>query len=117
MVYVHRVVYEALVKPIPVGLVLDHLCRVRHCVNPAHLEPVTQRENVLRGETAPAANKAKTHCVRGHPFSGQNLILRKSGVRECRTCANARRRKNGRPTVWPGDSNLVFRNRVRPQGA
>ena len=87
-VYAHRFVYELLIGPIPDGLTLDHLCRVRHCVNPAHLEPVTIRENILRGETRAAANVAKTHCLRGHLLAGANLTKAK-GRRSCRTCMNA----------------------------
>jgi hypothetical protein len=82
--WAHRVAYLLKVGPIPDGLQLDHLCRNRACVNPAHLEPVTQRVNLQRGELA-----TKTHCPQGHPYSGDNLIVRR-GARECRTCRNAR---------------------------
>lgn len=61
----HRLVYVLLRGNPPTGLVLDHLCRVRHCVNPDHLEPVTPRENLVRGETPAGA----THCAKGHPLS------------------------------------------------
>lgn len=82
----HRFAYEALVGPIPQGLDLDHLCRVRHCVNPAHLEPVTRSENTKRGETG--AHWAKrTHCGKGHPLSGSNLRKQADGRRICRQCA------------------------------
>lgn len=84
----HRYAYELLVGPIPDGLELDHLCRVRHCVNPAHLEPVTRRENLLRGETHAARNAAKTHCKRGHEFTPENTYYPKGG-RGCRTCRTA----------------------------
>lgn len=81
----HRVAYELLVAPIPDGLVLDHLCRSRWCSNPGHLEPVTSSENTKRG-----ANTIKTHCIRGHELSGDNLYLRKGrGGRVCRTCLYA----------------------------
>lgn len=94
----HRLVYEAKVGPIPEGLDLDHLCRVRHCVNPDHLEPVTRRVNTLRGE-GPAAVKARqTHCVNGHLLAGDNLYVHpKRGTRNCRTCLNeaARQRRAG----------------------
>jgi hypothetical protein len=80
----HRVAYEAFVGPIPDGLTLDHLCRVRHCVNPAHLEPVTMRENLMRGDSPAAVNVRKTHCPKGHPYSGDNLYVFKG--RNCRTC-------------------------------
>mgnify|MGYP001609562296 CR=1 FL=1 len=68
-VFAHRAMYELLIGPIPPGLVIDHLCRNRGCVNPAHLEPVTMRENVLRGVGVAAENAAKTHCDHGHEFS------------------------------------------------
>ena len=88
--YAHRVAYTLLVGPIPSGLTIDHLCRNRGCVNPVHLEPVTHRENTLRSPDAPAAiNARKTHCPKGHPYSGRNLVITKSG-RNCRLCANAR---------------------------
>ena len=88
----HRVAYELLVGPIPEGLELDHLCRVRACLNPTHLEPVTHRENVLRG-TSPVARLARqTHCIHGHPLSGANLYLRPdTGARQCKACHHLRR--------------------------
>lgn len=82
----HRVAYEMLVGPIPAGLQIDHLCRVRNCVNPAHLEPVTQRENLLRGETVTARSASRTHCPQGHPYDAENTSVRKTGKRDCRTC-------------------------------
>ena len=82
----HRYSYEQLVGPIPAGLTIDHLCRVRACVNPAHMEPVTRRDNTMRGESAPAANARKTHCPRGHSYSGENLYVSPRGERFCRTC-------------------------------
>jgi hypothetical protein len=85
----HRVAYELLVGPIPEGLVLDHLCRVRHCVNPAHLEPVTQRENVLRGDAVGAVNAAKTHCPQGHPYDQLNTLM-EAGSRRCLACKRSR---------------------------
>jgi hypothetical protein len=82
----HRVVYERCRGPIPEGLTLDHLCKVRCCVNPAHLEPVTMRENVMRGDGITAQNAQKTHCKRGHEFSTANTYVEKSGGRTCRAC-------------------------------
>ena len=92
MLYAHRLVYEALVGPIPEGLELDHLCRNPACCNPAHLEPVTHRENVQRGEAGEksgAQQRAKTHCKHGHPLSGENLYVDPRGHRGCRICRNA----------------------------
>ena len=90
--YAHRHIYELLVGPIAVGLDLDHLCRVRNCVNPAHLEPVSRRENLLRGETISKRNADVTHCPQGHEYTPENTYVRRrknrSGeIRFCRACA------------------------------
>lgn len=82
----HRRSYEWLVGPIPEGLVLDHLCRVRNCVRPDHLEPVTNRENILRGVSPTARNAVKTHCSQGHPYDSSNTYVRPGGGRDCRAC-------------------------------
>lgn len=88
----HRVAFEALSGPIPEGLQLDHLCRNRACVNPAHLEPVTQAENARRSAAA-----VKTHCVNGHPYTPENTYLRPAGAdggrRDCRACIRERVRR------------------------
>ena len=86
---VARVAYQCTNGDIPAGLVIDHLCRVRPCVNPAHLEIVTNRENTMRGETLAALNAAKTHCPYGHEYGwcGER--------RYCKTCnrLSARRQR------------------------
>lgn len=111
--YAHRVAYESLVETIPSGLTLDHLCRNRACVNPVHLEPVSNEENLRRGnhpaparqvaERAWAKRRAQTHCKRGHALDGDN-VRAVGGRRHCRACGrqslastaeskNARRRQ------------------------
>jgi hypothetical protein len=80
----HVVVFEQLVGAVPDGMELDHLCRIRHCVNPDHVEPVTHRENVLRGEGPAAVNARKTHCDRGHDLADG---YRYDTGRMCRQCA------------------------------
>lgn len=97
----HRLVFEALVGPVPDGMDLDHLCRNRRCVNPAHLEPVTRQENLLRGETIPARHAALMRCRHGHPFDQDNTYWRPDGKgRDCRACrrhADARRSRSTKP--------------------
>lgn len=85
----HRFAYESVVGPIPDGLTLDHLCRNRACVNPAHLEPVTMRVNTLRGIGPSAQNAVKTHCGAGHELTGDNVSVSANGWRRCRVCQRA----------------------------
>lgn len=83
--------------PVPDGMELDHICRVRLCVNPSHLEPVTKLVNVRRGMSGihhAEKQRAKQECPKGHPYSGTNLFTRrKTGYRECRECMRQRQRK------------------------
>jgi hypothetical protein len=81
--FAHRLSYEAAKGPIPDGLVIDHLCRTKCCVNPDHLEPVTARENVMR------YHKARTHCPNGHKYEGLG-----NGKERCLTCKRASRRRH-----------------------
>jgi hypothetical protein len=92
-VYAHRWSYEHHVGPIPDGLHLDHLCRNPACVNPDHLEPVSQRENTMRGTGFSARNAAKTRCDHGHRFTAENTYVDREGYRHCRTCRRAADRR------------------------
>lgn len=82
----HRLVYTLLVGEVPRGLVLDHLCRNRWCVNPYHLDPVTDAVNFSRAPDPNRRKKEQSHCKNGHPFEGRNLIMRRNGCRDCRAC-------------------------------
>lgn len=88
----HRATYEAFVGPVPEGLELDHLCRVRCCVNPDHLEPVTHSENVRRGLTTMRARerKAAVVCPAGHAYDTENTYVTPDGARRCRACQKQR---------------------------
>lgn len=88
----HRWMYEHERGPIPDGLQLDHLCRVRACVNPDHVDPVTQRTNVLRGENPRAVAYRSNTCVRGHAFTEDNTIWNQ-GRRSCRICTREREKR------------------------
>lgn len=95
-IYPHRLSHELFIGPIPDGLEIDHLCRVRHCVNPDHLEAVTHAENLRRAPNqVTTTNARKERCIRGHKFSGRD----KRGYRECRTCITLNRRRRAKASV------------------
>ena len=101
----HRWAYEHFIGPRPEGLTLDHLCRNRGCVNPHHLEAVSIRENLLRGDTFQSANAAKTHCPQGHPYDEANTRYRKrrAGLwRVCKICEADKQRRRMAKKPHPG---------------
>jgi len=85
-VIAYRIAYKSLIGPVPPGLELDHLCCVPACVNPSHLEAVTHRINILRGNSPTAKHSRATHCVKGHPYDLLNTHYRRNGSRLCRIC-------------------------------
>lgn len=103
----HRVSYEAFKAPIPTGLVIDHLCRTKACVNPEHMEPVTIGENVLRGIGLAATNARASHCGHGHEYSAENTriaVERGRHRRVCLTCQKAKQaRRNERRRLRVGE--------------
>jgi len=91
----HVVMYQAEFGPVPDGLEIDHLCRVRRCCNPNHLEAVTHLENVRRGNGGQHWRN-KTHCPTGHPYNEENTYVSPRGRRHCRTCERVRNRSRVR---------------------
>lgn len=115
----HRVAYEFWVGPIPAEAVIDHLCRNRGCVNPDHLEAVTEQTNIRRGVGPSARHAVQSHCLNGHPFSEENTYVDPKGRRECRTCKMDRRRAAGvrersgmsKPRSWSDDELALLDDR------
>lgn len=90
---VHRLAYAQFVGQLAAGLTIDHLCRVRACVNPEHLEQVANRTNLLRGEGFVAVQARKTHCPRGHPYDNENTYVAPGRYgRKCRICTKEQNR-------------------------
>lgn len=109
----HRWMYEQMIGPIGDGLVIDHLCRMRHCVNPSHMEPVTTQENTKRGERANA-----TLCKSGHTLGGDNIYIsihRGQIRRACRMCRNRWVREHGKRTGWAAQK--AYRERKKSGSA
>lgn len=92
-IFAHRFAYELLVGPIPEGLVIDHLCRTRSCVNPDHLEPVTHAENLRRGKGHPTLRPGKK-CKNGHLLTVETIAVRShDGYLECHICRLASKKR------------------------
>lgn len=96
----HRVAWELSGRTLDPSLTLDHLCRNRACVNPDHLEQVTNRENLLRGTSPSAVHARKTHCPWGHEYTPENTTIRANGARRCKACREAANRELNLCTFW-----------------
>ena len=111
---VHEAAFVLFVGPVPEGLELDHLCRVRHCCNPLHLEAVTREENMrrMRHPWPSEPRSALTHCRNGHEYTDDNTYVRADAMKYCRTCArigNAVRRDNVRAANSVADPLITMR--------
>lgn len=109
MIYVHRWLYQHYVGPIPPGEVLHHQCETPHCVNPTHLESMTQQSNIRQFTTK------KTHCKHGHPLRGQNLYITSQGTRGCRACNRKTQRDLGARARKTNDRE-AFKYKRLPRG-
>ena len=100
-VQAHRFAFEQFRYEIPIGLELDHLCRVRNCVNPFHLEPVTRKVNILRGDGITAKFARRSHCKNGHEFTPENTKIQTSPDgsirRRCLICKKRSYQRNAHP--------------------
>jgi hypothetical protein len=96
VIVAHRAVYEHFIGLQPKELLCDHLCRVRSCINPDHIEMVDNATNILRGEAPSAKNARKTECLRGHPFDEENTCILATGSRRCRKCMRVSRNRSAR---------------------
>lgn len=103
----HRASYLLFVGPLASGLVIDHKCNSTWCVNPDHLQQITQRDNVLRGDGPIAANHRKVACVHGHEFTIVNTWMDKLGKRHCKTCQLVNKRR------WTRENRSAYNARAR----
>ena len=103
----HRISLEYYKGNLDSNLVIDHLCRNRICINPWHLEQVTNEENIKRGESSIAENKYKTHCPQNHEYTEENTYRDKKSKRYCKKCSKERRSRN----------RLAKQNKAAPKGA
>lgn len=109
----HRLVWASIHGTAPSGeLVLDHICEVRACVNPAHLQVITHVANVLKGGGVTGINHRKTHCLRGHALEGENLHIDR-GMRKCRACILIRKPRYG---PEPAQSALAWKSALGNAG-
>jgi hypothetical protein len=110
----HRVMFERFKGTIQKGLEIDHLCRNPQCINPAHLEAVTHRTNMLRSPAAGCTiNKLKTHCPHGHVYSGNNLVINSKGRRECLVCGRKSKRESYRSKVIKSGLDVKQWNKIK----
>ena len=108
MVYAHRFVYELVIRSIPKGLTIDHLCRNRSCVRPDHLEIVTIKENTLRGNGPSGRESRQTHCLHGHPFIPENTYFRRDRWgRQCKTCVRSRSRARKKAILMVSEKEVT----------
>jgi hypothetical protein len=108
----HRVIYEFHNGHIPKGLVTDHLCRTRSCINLNHLEMVTQKVNTLRGVGPTSLHAKQIYCIRGHVLSGANLykVALKKGSRQCMVCIKSYHFKNRSTILDKMKSYYLYKN-------